>query len=398
MSVYNGLPFLGGAIASILGQTFADFEFIIVDDGSNDGSWESVQTAAAADPRILAVRHDVNQGYAASQNRAISLAAGSLIALQDQDDVSLPVRLMQQVRLLEARPWVGCVGVWPRFIDEHGEPIESPTFRLLDRDDDIRAWLPWGPCLCGPSVLVRRSCLDEVGPYNPNLKSAEDYDLLLRLAESTRIENIPQHLYLYRQHPASVSSRQRYQQRLSRAVSLEGSLVRGRGIVAPRVLREATAHSYLRAALVAFLEGESTGVPLCVDRAHEVAPWISRKGNLVEETVGRYLLRDEDHEANARIERFFEQFLPRTAHLRRAQSRLAARAHIRWAFEGESHKGIVPASVPDPLILAHMMAAVRADPHWLLNRGVWKIGLRRFLDDPLPSRRYPPPRDELRPG
>jgi hypothetical protein len=236
--------------------------------------------------------------------------------------------------------------------------------------------------------MVRRSCLDDVGPYNADLKAAEDFDLLLRLAESSRIENIPQRLYLYRQHAASVSSRQRYQQRLSRAVSLEGSLVRGRGLVGPQMLREATAHSYLRAALAAFLEGEMTGVRLCVDRAMEVAPWISRKGDLVEVTVGRYLLREEGQEANTRIERFFAQFLPRTSHLRRARSRLAARAHIRWAFEGEGRAGTVPALVPNQLVLAHMMAAVRADPHWLLNRGVWRIGLRRFLDDPLASRKH----------
>jgi hypothetical protein len=272
-----------------LSQAFADFEFVIVDDGSTTAPGiDSV--AAAPIPAFGPCATKPTRVRRAES--AIGLPAGS-DRPQDQDDVSLPDRLLQQVRHLEARPWVGGVGVWPQFIDERGETIESPTFRLLERDDEIRAWLPWGPCVCGPSVMVRRSCLDDVGPYNADLKAAEDFDLLLRLAESSRIENIPQRLYLYRQHAASVSSRQRYQQRLSRAVSLEGSLVRGRGLVGPQMLREATAHSYLRAALAAFLEGEMTGVRLCVDRALEVAPWISRKGDLVEVTVGRYLLREE---------------------------------------------------------------------------------------------------------
>ena len=115
MAVYNGQPLLKEAVRSILGQTFEDFEFLVVDDGSTDGSGELLQSFE--DPRIRVITNAGNRGLTASLNRAIEQARGDYVARQDADDFSHPTRLARQVGYLDAHPDTALLGTWYRKAD-----------------------------------------------------------------------------------------------------------------------------------------------------------------------------------------------------------------------------------------------------------------------------------------
>ena len=122
MPLYNGERYLAEAIESILSQTFADFEFIIVDDGSTDGSAGIIRDYAARDSRVKVKQLARNSGEAAARNAGIALARGQFVAGMDSDDISLPDRLRAQASFLENNPEVGAVGVHSRVVFEDAQP------------------------------------------------------------------------------------------------------------------------------------------------------------------------------------------------------------------------------------------------------------------------------------
>ncbi len=207
MSVYNGERYLGKAIESILAQTFRDFEFIIVDDGSTDGTPALLNNYD--DARIILVRNEQNIGLTRSLNKGIRIAQGDYLARQDADDVALPERLAAQVSFLDEHPGIGVVGTWVMCIDESGQPIKlirapaSPT---------LIGWLLlFGPCLIHPSVMLRRSCLEGDAVYRPEIPYAQDYDLWVRLSAKTQLANLPEILQQMRVHTQRISA-QYYEQ------------------------------------------------------------------------------------------------------------------------------------------------------------------------------------------
>src|SRR4029079_12299348 len=118
MSVYNGERFIEATVRSVLGQTFSEFEFLIVNDGSTDRTRELV--ASYNDPRVRLVDNNGNIGQTRSLNRGLRMAAGELIARQDSDDVSEPERLRKQVNFMDSHPEVALLGTWYTKIDERG--------------------------------------------------------------------------------------------------------------------------------------------------------------------------------------------------------------------------------------------------------------------------------------
>lgn len=227
MSVYNNAPFLAEAIDSILGQTFADFEFLIVDDGSTDGSGAIIDAYAARDSRIRPIRQ-ANQGLVASLNRTIAQARGALIARMDGDDVSLPPRFERQVAFLDAHPGYGVAGTWSPTIDEAGRRLEH-TEEHPSTHEAFLAGMERGPPLCHPSVMMRRDLVREVGCYRAAFAHCEDYDLWLRLSERTRLCSIPEQLLLYRYSASQVSSRHVMAQQTGAAVAWAAHLEREAG-------------------------------------------------------------------------------------------------------------------------------------------------------------------------
>lgn len=217
MAVYNNAPFLAEAIESILGQSFGDFEFLIVNDGSSDKSGEIIDGYAARDARIRAI-HQPNRGLVASLNRMIEEARAPLIARMDGDDVSLPLRFERQIAFLEANPDYGVVGTSTHDMDESGRLSLNIDYHPLDHESFVAA-LEGGPLLCHPSVVMRRDLVRAAGGYRAAFRHCEDYDLWLRLAGVTKVCTIPDRLFHYRRSASQVSSHHAYVQLTGAAVA-----------------------------------------------------------------------------------------------------------------------------------------------------------------------------------
>ncbi|MFC4256631.1 glycosyltransferase [Altererythrobacter xixiisoli] len=220
MSVYNGERFLREAIESILGQTFGDFEFLILDDGSRDGSRDIYESYAARDSRIRTIVRD-NRGLIVSLNQLLDEAAAPVIARMDADDICDPTRFAKQIAFLNANPDYGVIGSWTADINEFGashrlEGFDHPT----NHQEFLQAVKDDGPLLCHPVVTYRRDVVRNVGGYHAAFRHCEDYDLWLRLASVTKLANIPERLIRYRHYEGQVSARHATEQKIGHTVAL----------------------------------------------------------------------------------------------------------------------------------------------------------------------------------
>jgi glycosyl transferase family 2 len=201
MSVYNGQAFLAKAVESILGQSFRDFEFVIIDDGSTDRTAQILAAYASRDSRFRVVRHE-NKGRTESLNIGIRLAQGKYIARMDADDVSLPHRLQVQVDFMELHTEVGLLSGSYERISGDG---------LLDRvrlpllDDEIRSMMLRENAMCHPAVMMRKEVAIACGGYRKVFSESEDYDLWLRMSERSQLANLEQPILQYRVHPKQAS-------------------------------------------------------------------------------------------------------------------------------------------------------------------------------------------------
>lgn len=196
MPVYNALPFLDEAIQSILDQTRRDFEFVIYDDGSTDGSAERLEEWAAFDARIKLFRGKYNLGPAASSNEVVKYASAPIIARMDADDISLPERLQRQAAVLDENPDVGLVACVCDVIDPHGCQIRGPDLWRLQRKS-------WSAPFPHGSTMFRRELFDAIGGYREECAFWEDLDLVIRASARARILVVPYALYRYRQSTSS---------------------------------------------------------------------------------------------------------------------------------------------------------------------------------------------------
>lgn len=198
MPVYNGESYVGAAIESILKQTFKDFEFLIIDDGSSDGSARVIK--AYRDPRIRLIRNEVNRGLVACLNDGIELACGEFIARMDCDDISLPRRLKKQIEYMYANPNVAVCGAWIKgFGETRAYVLRYPAEAALVRTSALF----FNPIAHSTTVLRKR--MFERLRYSNEYPGAEDWDLWRRVAEQAEVANIPDVLLKYRIHSASVS-------------------------------------------------------------------------------------------------------------------------------------------------------------------------------------------------
>jgi glycosyltransferase involved in cell wall biosynthesis len=205
MPVYNGEKYLCEAIDSILNQTFTDFEFLIIDDGSTDKSLEIINSYQ--DSRIKVVQHKENLGVSEASNKGLTLAQGELIAKMDCDDISIPNRLQKQVNFLDNHHEITIVGSYVELIDSQSKALNHQYKYPLTHDDIVNAMLVSNP-MAQPSVMFRCSEVLDIGGYQFkkewNGVSTEDYDLWLRIAaRGHKFANIPESLVYYRNHPNS---------------------------------------------------------------------------------------------------------------------------------------------------------------------------------------------------
>jgi Glycosyl transferase family 2 len=203
MAVHNGAKYLQESIESILAQTFRDFEFIIIDDGSEDNTISLLNYYRGRDQRIHA-HHQKHNGLVASLNRGCQLARGKYIARMDYDDIAFPDRLQRQMDFVEANPEVALLGGAYVVIDGNG--TVSTTLRKPARESQIKAMMRRGHnAFLHPTVVMRKDAFHNLGGYRSAFRHAEDYDLWLRFVERYRVANLLEPLIYYRVHPDQVS-------------------------------------------------------------------------------------------------------------------------------------------------------------------------------------------------
>ncbi len=203
MSVYNSEEFIRPAIESILNQTFKDFEFLIINDGSKDDCRKIIDEYSKKDKRIRLVSRE-NKGLVASLNEGISLAKGEYIARMDSDDISTPNRLDAEVEFLDMHRSVGLVGSNYTIIDEKTEEPKVTT-NVFTHPEDLKATQFISNQYGHGSVMMRAAIARKAGGYNPDVGHVEDYDLWTRINRMSDIANIREPLYLYRSVASGVT-------------------------------------------------------------------------------------------------------------------------------------------------------------------------------------------------
>lgn len=199
---YNAAAYLRQSVESILSQTFADFELIVVDDCSTDDTPQILDTFC--DPRLRTIRNDVNRGVVATRNRAMDEARGEFVALLDADDISLPTRLARQVAFLKANPAVGLLGTASRYLEDG---TLRPGRRLADPTPMLVRWLlhVTNP-IVNSSILFRADAARRIGPlWREEFKYAEDFDFHHRMLQVTDAAFLDEPLTLYRRHAGAMT-------------------------------------------------------------------------------------------------------------------------------------------------------------------------------------------------
>jgi len=221
MGVWNGAPQVREAIESILSQTMADLELIVVDDDSTDATPGIL--ASFRDSRLQVVRR-ARGGLTPALNAALRLSQAPLLARLDADDIALPERLERQLAFLSAHPDVGLVGTAAREVDASGH--EVAVVRPPADDAGIRRALIRRNPFVHSSVVMRRGAVEQVGGYDEAFPVAQDYDLWMRMSRVTRMANLPEPLVVRRLRPGRVSEA-RDTERLRAEASVRWRAVRG---------------------------------------------------------------------------------------------------------------------------------------------------------------------------
>ena len=200
MSVYNGERYVAKAVESVLSQTFSDFEFVVIDDGSTDSTFEIL--SQFSDRRIILLRNEKNVGLVSSLNRGIQASSGKYLARVDADDACHSDRLKQQHAFMEQNPEIGVLGTWMEQFDENGNSLGVLTTPLSH--EMIRWKLLFETTVFHPTIVMRRSVFEAVGGYDETFKHIEDTDLWSRLIKLTRFANLGEVLYFRTWHSNSI--------------------------------------------------------------------------------------------------------------------------------------------------------------------------------------------------
>jgi len=195
MPVYNAEKYVGEAIESILNQTFKDFEFLIINDGSTDKSLDVINSYS--DPRIRVVNNETNLGLSPTLNKGIDLSNGEYIARMDADDISLPTRLLKQSVHMDKHPEIGICGTW---IEGFGNPLLCGIWKTQKNHDELLCNLMYGSSFAHPSVILRKSILIKYQSirYEDFYTPCEDYRLWYSLLKVTKGANLQEVLLCYR--------------------------------------------------------------------------------------------------------------------------------------------------------------------------------------------------------
>lgn len=205
MPVYNAEKYLCEAISSILNQTLKDFEFLIINDGSTDGTAKILQSYR--DPRIKIINNKKNLGLTKSLNKGLKAAKGEYIARMDADDISLPERLERQIEIAKKNPWIAVIATGVEFFVD---AFNKKNIVDLGQSGNETELVEFGDLLktnilAHGSVLFKKRNILALGGYNEKFEKAQDYDLWLRVAKQGKIIKLKEILYLKRLHFSNIS-------------------------------------------------------------------------------------------------------------------------------------------------------------------------------------------------
>lgn len=209
MAVYNSEKFLKPAIDSILNQTFGDFEFLIINDGSTDESAKII--LSYVDERITYVENEQNIGLTKSLNKGLRLAQGEYVARMDADDVSLPERLKKQVAYLDQHQKVALVGAHSALIDEQGQIYQQ--YKPYNWTSELLFYsLAFRNVMAHSSVMFRTQTIAAIGGYDENVRTAQDFELWQRVTRKYAAMILPDILIHWRNNEAGISNKKKEQQ------------------------------------------------------------------------------------------------------------------------------------------------------------------------------------------
>lgn len=204
MPVYNAGEFLPEAVKSILSQTYRNFEFVIVDDASEDSSWQIIQNFARKHKQIKIHRNPQNLGVSETVKKAISLAKGEFLARMDADDIALPQRIEKQVDYLLNHKETVAIGGQCFLIDKNGGVIGEKTFPTSF--SDIYKYIYKFVPLQQPTLMIARNRLPkQFKYYRDGMDTAEEVELLFKLFQYGKVENLPDTVLMYRLHDKNTS-------------------------------------------------------------------------------------------------------------------------------------------------------------------------------------------------
>ncbi len=229
MPVYNAEKYLADAIDSILNQSFEDFELVVCNDGSTDGSVAILEAYAKKDSRVVFINRSENRGLIDTRNEILDHSQGEYFALMDADDISLSDRFERQVAFLDANPEHVLIGSRILLIDPDGHPMCA--LGIKETHEEIDEWHMEGhsgAAICNPTIMMRTQAVRDAGGYEHGTACAEDYDLFLRLAELGKLATLSDVLLHYRQHLSSVGYQRNAEQRQAIRVAVEKAYERRR--------------------------------------------------------------------------------------------------------------------------------------------------------------------------
>ena len=204
MSVFNDERYLPDSIESILSQTYKNFEFIIVNDGSSDSSLKILEHYAALDDRIVLLDQK-NHGLTKSLNRALGICKGDYIARMDSDDISDSLRIEKQIDFLMKNQEYALVGTNVVKIDKNGKQLYINSTKY--RDNSIRKTLKYRNCFAHGSVMINSKIISGKIRYDEDFKYAQDYKLWTSIAKSHKVANLKEPLYKLRIHDKSITQK-----------------------------------------------------------------------------------------------------------------------------------------------------------------------------------------------
>ena len=369
---YNQSRYLGQAIRSVLAQTYASFEIIVVDDGSTD---DTRQVATGfADARVRYV-HQLNRGLSAARNTGIRHARGELLTFLDSDDLFLEHKLATLVGALEKNPALGLVAGGAILIDEHGELVGEVFDEGLPAN--LSDLLLGNPLHVG-SVLLRREWQERVGFFDETLRSYEDWDMWLRLARlGCPMGSVPRPVSFYRFHRDQMT-------RIGSQMTTATFAVLEKTYNDPdlpdgwRARRhEAYSRGFLRAAAQAYNASDFTHARECMREAVKLCPELcDNDAEFLAGVTAGWANHTKTRDSLAFLERVYNHLPDELAVLRQRRGADLSRQALQVAFAAHARGDSRKAG-------AHVWRAVAFRPKVLINRGVLAIALRALVPSSL---------------